>query len=175
MDPSQLKGKIDAHLPGAALEVAPFGRSPLSGSSTVSWASLWVKGEALKKVATFIKNDKENNISHFENFSVVQLSEALVLNYFLRSLVNDGGIVLRASFVLGGSGDQDHGPETKVEVPSLCEIWPSLSHYEQEASELFGLTFAETEKSEDAEKRKNYVFAPDFNQFPLRKDGQSSP
>ena len=147
MDTSKLKQKIEAEIPGALLEVRPFGRSLV--------LSVWVETQSILPLAALLRNDSFFRFDWLENFSVMDIDQALVLTYFLRSTTSNATLVIRGSVV-------PSGPEVPVEIDSVCSIWPMAALFEQEIQELFGLKF----KGKYSERK---ILPENWSGFPLRK------
>ncbi len=147
-DSAQLISKLDSLLPGLILEKRRFGRQ--------EDYSFWIEVKSVVKVAQAIKQDPDLILDWLENLSVMQMDQALVLTYFVRSSMNGRSLILRASVV-------PSSPEAKIEVNSVVSIWPMAILFEKEIEDMFGISFK-------GNPRSGHVFLPEsWKGFPLRK------
>lgn len=148
MDTSELIPRLEAALPGAVLEMRPFGR--------LGEVSLWVEMKSIARVAGFLRDDPMWAMDWLENLAAMEMEGTLVLTYFARSTSTGGKLVLRGTL-------QPKGSESLVEAPSVRETWPMAQCQEDEISDLFGIQF-------EGGGRRRRTFVPlDWVGFPLRK------
>ncbi|OFZ01048.1 MAG: hypothetical protein A2070_06125 [Bdellovibrionales bacterium GWC1_52_8] len=129
MDKSKLISKLEAGFPGAVLQVQRFGKTETQ--------CLWIEGKRIREVARGLKEDFGFNI--LENLSVMQIDDALVLTYFLRTSDPETGnygecLIVRLSAHL-------KKPNHALEVASIVDFWATALPFEMEAGELFGIHF----------------------------------
>jgi NADH-quinone oxidoreductase subunit C len=147
MDTSELIPKLERAVPGAVMEMRPFGRG--------GDVSLWVEMKSVARVARFLRDDPGLGLDWLENLNVMEMDGTLVLTYFARSSRGgESALVLRGTVVPASA-------DAEVDVPSVADVWPSASAFEQEAWDLFGVRFAK-----DLPRR---LVPADWNGFPLRK------
>ncbi|MEK7690915.1 MAG: NADH-quinone oxidoreductase subunit C [Bdellovibrionota bacterium] len=127
MESDKLARALDRALPKFSVEKRKFGRS--------SDLSIWIEFKSLQKVARVLKTEKGLEFDWLENFSVIEVNEALVVSYFLRSRIRGSCLVVRATVVPVDA-------RTTVNVPSVAEIWPEAEAMEDASSELFGVLFS---------------------------------
>lgn len=150
MDPKKLRKRLQKEFPKAVLDIRPFGRTELP--------TLWIEMASLRKVAEILKTDPEFELNWLESFTAIQVDQALVLNYWLRSYQNSQQLVVRGTVVPAQ-------PELLVEVDSLRDLWPMISSKEEEVSVLFGVHFRLENKKETLPR----CFNPEVEGYPLRK------
>lgn len=150
MEKNDAAQKLEAHYPGVVLQKAPFGRA--------ADPSFWVESRALSKVAKFLACDSGLSLDWLENFSVSQHEDAFVFTYFVRSRGNDSRIVLRASVVPASE-------EALLEIPSVSDVWPMALRMEDEAAEMFGVSFEGRTGTASAAR----MLPEGWRGYPLRK------
>lgn len=156
MEIGDVISKINHAVPGAYLHKNRFGRS--------NQVSIWIDLRKIREVASFLRNDLDLLLDCFENLSVAQVDDSLVLTYFVRSSTNLGiRLILRGSIPLDRGAD-DTG---WVEALSIADIWPSAIVGENEYRELFGIRF---EGNLIAAQKSPSLLPEGWNGFPLRKD-----
>ena len=145
MDKSDLISRLNAAIPGAVIEKPKFGRT--------GQACLWIEMSSIQKVARYLKDEPGIEMDWLENLSVMQLDDALVLTYFLRSTSLGGTAILRGSVV-------PNSPDAAVDVPSVSSVWEMASLVEQDSHEMFGIRFG---------KKSNTGTQFEWQGYPLRK------
>ncbi|MBI2711503.1 MAG: NADH-quinone oxidoreductase subunit C [Bdellovibrio sp.] len=151
MDKNQIVLKLNSICSGTVLEAGEFGRSGV--------VSVWIESKTVLQIAECLKNDLEFQLDWLENLSVVELEEVVVVTYFLRSTTTPETLVLRISALPGSKSE-------KIVFPSVSSIWPMAIPFENEAEQLFGVTFIGKESCE----LNNKFLLPDLSHgFPLRK------
>ena len=127
MDPKELTRKLKAGTPeGAILELRPFGRSSVS--------TVYVETKSLLTVARFLRDEPAFSLDWLENLSAMEVQNAVVLSYFLRSRGAGGLLVLRASLLPASA-------EAEVDCDSVTPVWPMAERMEREIADLFGVRF----------------------------------
>jgi NADH:ubiquinone oxidoreductase subunit C len=172
VDTSDLIPRLEEAVPGAVLEVRPFGRG--------GEISIWVELRSIQKVAQMVKKDPDFSFDWLENLSVMEVDKALVLSYFLRSQEKGHTLYLRGS-VLPPS------PDAAVEILTVTKVWPMAKLMELEVTDLFGIKFFGNpipgggrfimpKGWEGFPLRKNYVFPTEFLNIPhARPTGHTEP
>jgi len=143
--------KINKLVPGAILEKQRFGRS--------AELCLWVESEKLRELCVALKNDPAAELDWLENFSAMQLEDALVFTYFIRSTRTKERLILRSSVELTS-------PLERIDFQSLAGVWGMAEPQEREIAELFGIRFVD-ENGASAEYAK--TASNHWKGFPLRK------
>jgi NADH-quinone oxidoreductase subunit C len=154
VETAEILNKLKLAAPGSVLEKSRFGRSDR--------LSVWVEARALPEIAAFLKNDPDIKLDWVENLSGIQLDDAIVLTYFLRtsSLGHEQTLILRVSLALAA-------PAKEVEAPSVARTWAMAAHFEAEIQELFGVRFV---GAQDRPAHGPGIRLPmEWNGFPLRK------
>ncbi len=141
-----------AEIPGV-LERSRFGRSES--------VSAWIESKSIAQVAEFLRSDPEIALDWLENLSAMQVDEALVLTYFLRSVAKKHSLILRASIVPPSASGE-------AEIPSVARIWAMAEPIEAEIGELFGVRF--TRSPGWARKASGRLLPEGWVGFPLRKN-----
>ncbi len=131
MEIIELIRKLDEEAPGAVLETRPFGRTVKK--------SVWIEMRSIQRVAKILRQ-APFHFDWLESISVVEIDEALVFTYFLRSTVTGELLVVRGSVV-------PPSPEERVDVLSVQQQWPMAAQQELELSDLFGIRFEGVEKT----------------------------
>lgn len=160
METGEIFNKLKAAAPGSVLEKGRFGRS--------AHLSVWVETRSLPEVASFLKNDPEIALDWLENLSAIQMDEAIVVTYFVRSSVHGHSLILRGSL-------EPAGPSKEVDLPSVARSWAMAAPFEAEIQELFGVCFLDAQGAKVYEgggrlpknwhgypMRKSYVFPSGF-------------
>ncbi|OFZ52840.1 MAG: hypothetical protein A2428_04690 [Bdellovibrionales bacterium RIFOXYC1_FULL_54_43] len=151
MEPNELLQKINKLVPGAILEKQRFGRSAKT--------CLWVESEKLRELCMALKNDPAIALDWLENLSAMQLEDALVFTYFIRSSRTKERLILRSSVELTS-------PTERTDFQSLAGVWGMAEPQEREIAELFGIRFLD----ENGVSMKHTKAAPNhWKGFPLRK------
>ncbi|MBI4296748.1 MAG: NADH-quinone oxidoreductase subunit C [Chloroflexi bacterium] len=135
--------RIQEQSPGSVVE---------SGDS-----GILVKGEALLKVATFLKNTPEFDFNYLTSVTAVDYRDYFEVVYHLASLTHNHSLVLKVK-----CPDRD----TAV-VPSVTNLWRGADLQEREIYDLMGIRF------EGHPNMKRIVLWEGFNGYPLRKDWKS--
>lgn len=151
MDAGAIKRILDSHVPGAVLDTGKFGRS--------DYPCVWVAVDSLLKVAKVVSREPGIELNWLENLSAMQVDEAIVLTYFLRSAGTNDTVALRCSVI----------PESQdawVSVPSVDSIWPMAKSLEVEVHDLFGVAFTGGPLGRRSGK---HILPGDWKGFPLRK------
>jgi NADH:ubiquinone oxidoreductase subunit C len=148
----ELISKVKAGVPGAVLESRPFGRN--------KEVSLWIEMGAISRLAEFLKQEPTLSLDWVENLSVMQVEDALVLTYFLRSSITGGFVIVRGSVV-------PESQESRVKIASTADTWNSVAVFEAEAAELFGIDF---ERSGARPAFTLGLLPETWKGFPLRKE-----
>lgn len=153
MDASELIPQIEKALPGAVVEIQPFG----SGGQG-SEPALWINPDSIREVAKLVGARGELHLDWLESLNVREQAHAkgprLVLTYFLRSTTNPNRLILRA-FVELNEGDRPG-------VPSVSSVWKMAEPMEAEVGELFGINFKGL-------RVKSALYEGSRRGFPLRK------
>lgn len=152
MDTGEILNKLKTAAPGSVLEKKRFGRSDQT--------SVWVEARALPEIAAFLKSDPRISLDWLENFSAIQMDEAIVLTYFLRSSAHDHNLIVRASV-------EPPSPSKEVEAPSVARTWAMATPFEAEIQELFGVRFVDPQ-GQPAYPGEHRL-PKGWNGFPLRK------
>jgi NADH:ubiquinone oxidoreductase subunit C len=92
----------------------------------------------------------------------MQLDEALVITYFLRSFSSQETLLLRGSLV---PKNQDE----IVEMPSMVGVWPMGEPMEREIEELFGFRFVDLDQLSRHGPGAFKKLPEGWSGFPLRK------
>jgi NADH:ubiquinone oxidoreductase subunit C len=148
VDIKELIPKLKRQLPRAVLDSRPLGRS--------DELSVWIEMSSVKDVARALASDDECPLDWLEHLSVIEIDQALVVSYFLRSTQSGAALILRGSLLPKGAEDE-------VQADSVTEIWPMAEWFEAENSELFGVRF------EGNPVRQKRLLPQDWQGFPLRK------
>jgi len=141
--------RLEASVPGAVLEVRPFGRA--------GEVSVWVEGASLPRLARYLRQDPASAYDWVENLSAFETGGVIVLTYFLRSGPTGRSLILRASV-------EPPAADAPVDLPSVADEWPSAASYEDEIASLFGVRFIGVGRAATPVSA-----SPDGNGFPLRK------
>jgi NADH:ubiquinone oxidoreductase subunit C len=152
VEPVEILKKLKQVAPGSVLEKAPFGRS--------STTSLWVEARLLADLASKLKADPGTALDWLENLSAIQMDEALVVTYFLRSTTQKSTLILRVSLV-------PQSASREVELPSVAQIWSMATPFEIEIQELFGIRFLDS--AAQPAHAVSQRLPKDWNGYPLRK------
>ena len=154
MDKKNNIEELQTRFHGAILQVQRFGKTGLN--------CIWVETKRLREVALGLRNDF--GYVFLENLSVMQIDDALVLTYFLRSLVHNtysDCLVLRVSVHLKKS-------ENQIEVPSVAKLWETARPFENESGELFGIRYLNEDGTEQTVSGAKLPSG--WSGYPLRKD-----
>lgn len=149
MADDSIKSWIDSEVKGATLETRLFGRTNLS--------SYWIEGNSIAEVGDSLKRSKYS-LDWLENLSAIQMDQAIVLTYFIRSVSTGERVILRVSV-------SPSSPE-EVEAQSVAAVWPMASLFEREIGELFGIRFRS--KGKDC-YGKRFLLSEGMKGYPLRK------
>lgn len=152
MEQGALISKLNKMIPGAVLEARPFGRSKT--------LSVWVETRSLYQVCLALKAESEMAFDMLENLSVVELDNALVASYFLRSTQTGNALIIRTSMAMPPA-------QAMVDMPSVRQVWVMAQPYEREIAELFGVRFKEDGKGEATESSR--ILPDGWTGYPLRK------
>lgn len=169
METNELILKLEKGVPGAVLEARPFGRTAAM--------SVWIEMQSIVRVAKFIREDPEISLDWLENMSAMDIDQAFVLSYFLRSTSNSNVMILRGSVVPTSADDE-------VVVTSVADIWPMSRLPEREIADLFGIRFGKSTPSARTilpegwmgyPLRKSYVFPAEYlDILHMRPPGQGA-
>jgi NADH-quinone oxidoreductase subunit C len=153
VDKNTLVVRLNKIAEGSVLDVRRFGRSDIH--------SVWIDTQFLSTLAFGLKKDPQLKLDWLENLSVVELDEALMISYFIRSTVTQHSLLMRALVT-------PPSPDAEVKFPSVCGVWPMAEPHESEASELFGIQFEDP--SDSISRGIKHNFLPEgWKGFPLRK------
>jgi NADH:ubiquinone oxidoreductase subunit C len=147
VDTSELIPRLEKAAPKSVLEMKPFGRS--------GETSIWIEMRAIGKLAEALSSE-EVGFDWLENMSVMEIEGALVFTYFLRSSLRGELLILRGSVM-------PRSQEAEVMVDSTLAIWPMALPFEQEISEMFGVSF------KGGKKAAKGILPDDWHGYPLRK------
>jgi NADH-quinone oxidoreductase subunit C len=147
-----LLSKLNKSIPGAVLEKTRFGRS--------EQISIWIETRNIVEIARFLRDEPGVELDWLENLSAMQLDDAIVLTYVLRSSATNATLFLRGSLAPEKS-------DTEVEMPSVTPVWAMAEPMEREILELFGVKF--TASSTRLSARTFSRVLPGFKGYPLRK------
>jgi NADH:ubiquinone oxidoreductase subunit C len=139
VETAEILNKLKQAAPGSVLEKSRFGRS--------AHTCLWIEAGI--------------GLDWLENLSAMQMDEALVVTYFLRSTTSSKQfLILRVSIVPASASRE-------VELPSVAGVWAPATPFEVEIQELFGIRFlnADGKQSHASSQR----LPKNWNGFPLRK------
>ena len=153
METAEILNKLKQAAPGSVLEKNRFGRS--------AHTCLWVEARLLPQVAAVLKTTPGIGLDWLENLSAMQMDEALVVTYFLRSTTSSKQfLILRVSTVPASASRE-------VDLPSVSGVWATATPFEIEIQELFGIRFlsADGKQSHASSQR----LPKNWNGFPLRK------
>ncbi|MBI2829994.1 MAG: NADH-quinone oxidoreductase subunit C [Chloroflexi bacterium] len=135
--------RIQEQFPGSVVE---------SGDS-----SIILKGEALLKVASFLKSTPEFDFNYLTSVTAVDYRTHLEVVYHLASLTHNHSLVLKVRCA----------DRNKAVVPSVISVWRGADLQEREIYDLMGIRF------EGRPNLKRIVLWEGFNGHPLRKDWKS--
>lgn len=168
METGELIEQLGKAVPGAVLEVRPFGAQ--------GEPSVWIESAKLLAAGRFLK-ERESALDWLEDLTVFQLDQNLILSYFLRSPQSEDRLVLRVSLVIPGA-------DAWVAAPSVVDVWPEARAFETDLGELFGIHFGEKstgfrllpEDWDGFPLRKNYIYPADYRGVPhMRPVGRTVP
>ena len=154
MEDDSIKNWINSKVDGAVLEKRFFGRTNV--------VSFWLEASALTKVAQLVLGDEKTRMDWLENLSAIQMDQAIVLSYFLRSTITGQRMVFRVSLV-------PENFEATVQIKSVSTIWPMATLLERDIADLFGVNFEGNKFSVLEIPSKRSILSDDFEGFPLRK------
>jgi NADH-quinone oxidoreductase subunit C len=86
--------------------------------------------EHLRDIALYLRDTKELLFDFLESISGVDTTENVFLVYHLFSYTHRHSCVVRVNFAY-----------SKLDVPSLSDIWPAANWHEREQYDLFGFQF----------------------------------
>ena len=158
METATLLSKLNQIAPAFIVEKQQFGRAGAGDPGELM--SVWVEVKKVLPFARILRDEATLRMTWLENFSVMQLDEALVLSYFVRSHKTDARLVFRAS--IAPDSDLDW-----VEVDSVAEVWPMAREFELEIRDLFGVRFHDP--IEELAARGRNLLPLNWHGFPLRK------
>lgn len=156
MDTNELRMKLEIAVPGAVLEMRPFGRS--------AETSIWIQMQSIASISKFLAEEGSLSFDWLENISAMDIDQAIVISYFLKSTKNNTNLIVRGSVVPAG-------PQSVTDVLSVTSSWPMATPFEKEISDLFGIFFignGQTTKELLPENwpgfplRKSYVFPSEY-------------
>lgn len=152
MEIAEIVSKLNRLGPGTVLQKIRFGKT--------EGVCLWIEKDAIVRVAETLKTDSVSELDWLESLSVAQIDGALVFSYFLRSSKSGDTLVLRASSDLAS-------PDSRVQIPSVSDIWAMAVPMEKENTELFGVDFLNAENAPS--KAAPEKLPPNWLGYPLRK------
>lgn len=143
--PEQIKDRITAAVPGAAVEIGPV-------------SSLVIDREHGLAVAKYLRDDAELQFDYASNVTGVDWEKPGYLEavYHLYSMaLGHGPLIIRL---------RTENRTDKVTVPSLTPAWRSCEFQEREAFDLFGIIF------DGHPDLRRILMWDEFADFPMRKD-----
>lgn len=150
--------QLDSVLPaGAILQRQRFGKK--------HGVALWVEANRLFEIASVLFSAPEMEFDWLENLSLVQMDDALLATYFLRSTHHHDTLLIRCSRGLANTTAEK---AEKVQFPSVSEIWISAIPFEQEISELFGIEYL-LKNGTYLTKGTFSKLPPNSKNYPMRK------
>jgi NADH-quinone oxidoreductase subunit C len=175
----QIKTRIEAAVPGSAVEIVP---SANSGAPP----SLWVDNAHALTVAKFLRSDSALRLDYASNVTGVDWLDEVTQEKRKVKQVIDGiereieetterkrAGYLEVVYHLY-SMELKHGPvilrlrtsnrADQARVPSLTPVWRGAEFQEREAYDLFGITF------EGHPDLRRILMWDEFKDFPMRKD-----
>jgi len=175
----QIKVRVEAALPGAALEIVP--NATLNGQP-----SLLVDNVLALAVAKFLRDDSALRLDYASNVTGIDWLDTVVLEKRKVKQVIDGverEIEQTVEHQKAGylevvyhlySMELKHGPlilrlraanrTDNACVPSLTPVWRGAEFQEREAYDLYGITF------EGHPDLRRILMWDEFKDFPMRKD-----
>jgi NADH-quinone oxidoreductase subunit C len=175
----ELKGRVEAAVPGAKIEIVPNG-------AVAAQSSLLLDHEHASAIAKFLRDDPELKLDHCSNVSGVDwLDRKVTRKVKVKKLVE--GVekeveeshdeffpgYLEAVYHLF-SMTLKHGPvvirmrtpdrAAGAKLPSLTSIWRSAEFQEREIFDLYGIRF------EGHPDLRRILMWDEFEDFPMRKD-----
>jgi NADH-quinone oxidoreductase subunit C len=165
---NEIISKLEAIVPGAILESRPFGRSRTG--------SIWIEMQSIGRVAKALVETKGLEFDWLENLSAMDIDQALVLTYFIRSTTTKDVLIVRGSVVPTGPGEP-------IDVASVVDHWSMARGFEDEISDLFGIRFGRKRGSvggllpagwDGYPLRKGFAFPTEFMEMMhMRPPGQT--
>jgi NADH:ubiquinone oxidoreductase subunit C len=168
VETGELIDQLGKAVPGAVLEVRPFGAQ--------AEPSVWIESAKLAAAGEYLRT-RDPALDWLEDLTVFQLDQSLILSYFLRSHSSEERLVLRVSLAVTGS-------DAWLAAPSVIDIWPEARAFESDSGELFGIQFGGKKPEfrilpddwEGFPLRKNYIFPADHRGIPhMRPVGRTVP
>jgi NADH-quinone oxidoreductase subunit C len=157
----QIKGRVEAAVPGASLEVVP-------NKNPAGKLSLLVDNVHALAVAKFLRDDPSLRLDYASNVTGIDWLDAVVQEKRKVKQVIEG--VEREIEEM----ELKHGPlilrlrtanrSDNAGVPSLTPIWRGAELQEREAYDLYGITF------EGHPDLRRILMWDEFTDFPMRKD-----
>ncbi len=152
METAALLSKLNQVAPGLIFEKQAFGRANLM--------SVWIEAKSVVKFARIVCDEAALRMTWLENLSAMQLEDAFVLSYFVRSHKTDAELVFRVSIAPDSETDW-------VDIESVAEVWPMAREFELEIRDLFGVRFVDP--IEEPAVRGRTLLPEGWRGFPLRK------
>ena len=175
----EIKGRVEAAVPGAKIAIVPNG-------AVASQASLLLDHEHATAIANFIRHDPALKLDHCSNVTGVDWPDRKVTRKVKVKKLVDGVEkeveetqeeflpgYLEAVYHLF-SMTLKHGPviirlrtadrETGTHLPSLTPIWRSAEFQEREIFDLYGIKF------DGHPDLRRILMWDEFEDFPMRKD-----
>ena len=175
----QIKGRVEAAVPGASLEIVP-------NESPGGQPSLLVDNAHTLAVATFLRDDPALRLDYASNVTGIDWLDAVVQEKRKVKQVIEGiereieevvehkkAGYLEVVYHLY-SMQLKHGPlilrlrtanrSDNARVPSLTPVWRGAEFQEREAYDLYGITF------EGHPDLRRILMWEEFTDFPMRKD-----
>ena len=175
----QIKGRVEAAVPGALLQVVP-------NDSVASQSSLLVDNAHALAVATFLRDDPALRLDYASNVTGIDWLDAVIqekrkVKQFIGGVDRDIEEVvehrkpgyLEVVYHLYSMALK-HGPlilrlrtanrSDNARVPSLTPVWRGAEFQEREAYDLYGITF------EGHPDLRRILMWDEFTDFPMRKD-----
>jgi NADH:ubiquinone oxidoreductase subunit C len=122
-----LSSRLNSVASGLIIEKAKFGRAAV--------LTVWVETKNLRKLAE--KALTELGLDWLENFQIAQLEGVFVVTYWLRSYSSASQLVIRCSVEQAKSKK-----DVEIDLPSVRDLWPMAAPFENEAGELFGVSYS---------------------------------
>jgi Ni,Fe-hydrogenase III component G len=120
--------------------------------------SAWVETKALRETLVAVREFA--GLDWLENFSIAEMHGAFVVSYFLRSTeTNELQFIVRAA-PMGVKDDEE------LSLQSVRDLFSSAKGFEDEAGELFGVSFEDESGKPIVNPR---ILLGPISTFPMRK------